>query len=1476
MIDIKDISGNVIFSTPINEGSKRKFTLQKEDCIILKFSLESPVYFKLGDWVDDEFGLFELVDLYKPTFNNSTGGYDYELRLDAYYWKWKNKIFKFTPETAGQEASWNLTAPLDVQAGMVLGNLKALGYTFRGKDFEFSIDSTVVNKAQLMSYDNINILDACFEMAKKWDCECWVTENVIHFGRCEYGDAVNFESGKNVEKMTRSDSQSDYATRIYAFGSTRNIPTDYRPVDETMVVNGVVQRRLMLPAGTPYIDAYPNMRTEEAIEQVVVFDDVYPRRIGSVSDVTTKEYTDSIENADGTTTKEKWNAYRFKDTGIIFSEKYRLSGEDLKITFQSGSLNGMEFAVSFNPDGVPEKLSDGTWNPSAQIWEIVRNEDYGRPLPDEVLCPRTEHMEGDLSVPADTYILSGFDTELVSDQMLPAAELELKLKAIKHAAKLKIDPSTYNVTMMSDCMIDENDNPKLYEAGDRVNLINPAFFETGSRVSRIIGFEYDLDYPFDSPVYTVGETASYSRIAELENKVDSLTYKGQTYTGGWGSGVYLITSNDSTVPTDRNAFSSKRALLEFLNKKTDDTAAGVITFLKGFISKLQPVFNQGWKTEGWAQGTSGSGLYQDNDGNWHLESDYVNIRRKLTAEEIEIQKTGHIGGKLMQTSASMICCKVETLTSVYRCYMLLEDADGNKIYNQFKVNDQALVETFNLTKQSDGKIGNHFLWRLVTAVGDDYIDLSKSVCASQSDAPRVGDHIVQLGYRGTDDLSRQTAIIMAGAGEGSPYYKQYTGIDSFTLPEEDTRLKPGDNKVSGKLVIESGSSGYNNLTDKPDITAAIDESAKELTDYINGAFSDGVISESEVKSIRKYVGSTKVTVEATYNKLYSNSYLEGTSKTTLLNAKISLWSAIETLLSAIDSAIADGNITTDEKNSVDSKLNLFNTALGDFYTAVEIANIAIQNKLKAYSDNLSNTLPDQVKNAVAQKMGYTDFAAMETAAEAGNTIIEGGKINTKLIEAAIVLTSQLIADAIQTSTLNVNDKFIVESDGTFKAVGGELKDMLLTGALRSPFTNGFFSYAGYLGDHEGLQNNNNVVIPNPGTSDKTCHVPNTYEYSGFNATIVNDDFEGVKTVGNIRLYSSYGVNFYEDGVRTDDLYIEPHSGIDIQGLSDGVNRFRGWMVKNRFKSSTAETETYYTISLKVSPAGAGTTSGGGSKPAGSTGVITATPNTGYEFLRWDDGITEASRTIQWSGSTSYTAYFSAIQFVISLKVSPSGAGTVSGGGIKPAGTVSEISATAGNGYVFSHWSDGNSNITRMMTWNENKSLTAYFITYVPSTDELLTNANLVNTTGFAALATDMVGTNAFNVFNKILLWSATVTSGTTRGMSFNKGLLAGKMAAGRQYRLTVDVSAVNNSGNNLIIAIGSVLKEPLESFDTDFNAMGTGNTVYLHTFGSGYETVTMEFTAKHTSTADDCIIFITNVMSGVVNIKNISLKEVIE
>lgn len=840
LVDIKDISGNIRFSTPINEGSKRHFLLMQEDYVTLKFSLASPIYFKLGDYIDNELGIFEVVDLYKPTYNTTTGAYDYELRLDAYYWKWKNKKFFYTPETTGREAGWNLTATLDVHLNIFLDNLKYLGYKFRDKDFIWEIDDTVENSAKLVTYDNVNLIDALTQMAEAWGCEWWIENHKICFGRCEYSSPVDFKAGDltdtenvNVNNMTRSDSQTTYATRIYAFGSTRNIPATYRkdlifdvkkvngrdisdtsrplnirffpsvshagisPIsmnifeegemvgaqeeykvmtdvftssmpaseyhisfnsmllyfstrftsnienfkaklslvyyvgdvekvldiqekafndsvssftisfsdtdfflpekannckflftfsfslnhpektvvytigrsgennvkleclsasadtsvtflsgansgrtfsavynpdlltgedanvirlpegvtasmgnqyiinniikgkipdnyfskdDKELTLNGVVQKRLMLPKDVPYIDAYrysptgeriyigdsrydnPNnveMPEEEAIEEIVKLEDEYPKYIGSVSSITSDEKEE--EDSDGNKTGNKYLIYTFKDNGLKnFTKDFVLNGQEPHLIFQTGKLAGLDFVISLKESG-----NSGT------TFEITRNDDYGRYLPDDILYP----------VVSDTYILYGFDTAFISEQMLPEAEQNLLKKAKEYVKKSMIDPSTYDCEMNADFIYNEG-NIRTYEVGAKVNLINKAYFPEG-RQSRIIGFEWPLDIPYGHPIYTVGETAPYSRIGEIESKLESLTYKGQTYSGsasgGGGTSVYVIGENDNTLPSDKNVFSAKRVLQEIISysisKTKNDRALGLISFLKGIIVK---------------------------------------------------------------------------------------------------------------------------------------------------------------------------------------------------------------------------------------------------------------------------------------------------------------------------------------------------------------------------------------------------------------------------------------------------------------------------------------------------------------------------------------------------------------------------------------------------------------------------------------------------------------------------------------------------------------------------------------------------------------------------------------------------------------------------------------------------------------------------------------------------------------------------
>ena len=704
-IEIKDKSGQTRFTTPANIGAKGKFSLMQEDYIILPFSVKEPVSFKMGDYVDlsetldeslkDKFGkIYEVVDKQNPTYNSSTGGYDYQLRLDAYYWKWKNKIFRYTPENTASEASWSLTAALDVQLGVFLRNLKALGYTYRGVDFTFSIDSTVEDKAVAMTYDNMNLLDALFSMASedKWNCDCWITDNVIHFGRCEFGDAVKIERDVEAALISKTESKGDYGTRIIAFGSTNNIPTSYRKkfidtisfiqgdfrfsgklsntnyyleqgqrtdiriltgVDagktfnvrwdsgnfyfesgitcnasvgdkfevlnysykvpdrylsygtDDFLLNGVVQRRLMLPEDTPYIDLYEGMTDNEAIEKIVTFDDVFPRMDGVLSDVHTR--TEEVENEDGT--KETVTYYRYKDENLNFKEEYILEGQELKIQFQSEKLNGMEFGVIFNPEPKDEERGE-------QLWEIVLNDNYGRRLPDDVMYPAN----------GDKYVLLGFDTRYVSTLYISDAEQELKEKTQKYVELIKNNDGTFPVTLKS-TWVYENVSSRLYGVGQRVNLIDNTYFENG-RLSRVLGYEINLDYPWDSPIYTIGESASYSRIQELEDKVDALVYKGQTYVGTGGSGganIYVIKSNDGTQASDSNVFSALRSLKMFLRKDQEDQTNYLMKFGE-FIDSLVA--------------GKGTGIFP----NGRIQTDRIEVRGSMTVMDVIINEIHAMAG----------------------------------------------------------------------------------------------------------------------------------------------------------------------------------------------------------------------------------------------------------------------------------------------------------------------------------------------------------------------------------------------------------------------------------------------------------------------------------------------------------------------------------------------------------------------------------------------------------------------------------------------------------------------------------------------------------------------------------------------------------------------------------------------------------------------------------------------------------------
>nr|DAN38082.1 MAG TPA: putative tail protein [Caudoviricetes sp.] len=203
----------------------------------------------------------------------------------------------------------------------------------------------------------------------------------------------------------------------------------------------------------------------------------------------------------------------------------------------------------------------------------------------------------------------------------------------------------------------------------------------------------------------------------------------------------------------------------------DTIVNALTTFMKGIV------FGKS------VRGESGVSIYQDEQGAWHIDAEYLHVHRKLTAEEVEIMKTSQIKGKVVNSAGGFVISKIERIVGAWRCYFRQEDADGRRIYNSMRVDDLALCETFNLI-DAGGQLSNHYWHRRVIAVGTDYVDIADNTnvddYASGSDVPQVGDEVVQLGHLTDED--RQSAIIQSAAGTGAPYFKIIKGINSFTLP----------------------------------------------------------------------------------------------------------------------------------------------------------------------------------------------------------------------------------------------------------------------------------------------------------------------------------------------------------------------------------------------------------------------------------------------------------------------------------------------------------------------------------------------------------------------------------------------------------------------------------------------------------------------------------------------------------------------
>lgn len=254
----------------------------------------------------------------------------------------------------------------------------------------------------------------------------------------------------------------------------------------------------------------------------------------------------------------------------------------------------------------------------------------------------------------------------------------------------------------------------------------------------------------------------------------------------------------------------------FLRKDQDESTNYLLTMFAGAL------FGN------FSEGPLGSGACVKIDpitGKSYIEVDELFVRMKAYFTELIIATLRHVGGNYILTPASMKCIKVEELADVYRCYFKKTDGDRT-IHNEFVPGDQATIREFNIESGMHENIGNRYYWRLVTAIGDDYIDLSKTDCDANSDVPTTDDDICQLGNR--NDRSRQNAIILSSYGDDAPSFKQYKGIDGYTLHNKEvTVLSPTLNKLIGQFISSTTGENFDDMFKALQVDMAL---IKEQTD----------------------------------------------------------------------------------------------------------------------------------------------------------------------------------------------------------------------------------------------------------------------------------------------------------------------------------------------------------------------------------------------------------------------------------------------------------------------------------------------------------------------------------------------------------------------------------------------------------------------------------------------------------------------
>ena len=724
-----------------------------------------------------------------------------------------------------------------------------------GIGYSVVIDDNITSESKLVSLDNVYIAEALQSIYTIYELPYYFVGKVCHIGYTEHIISTPLEYMKGLVSIKKTNASYKIVNRVTGVGGSENIPFYYPNVDE----NGTIERcqNLMpsiyresggaerfynalndtykIPDTNDYY-SFKNQYTPNSVKEINVdFSDIVPtiegvtntsgQLFGEIADVAfddndSDEFGTGTENNIFNETDEYVHSY-FYIKLHVYNGNYGfnlfeqgLEGDKAVINMTTGNCAACEFEIevtykedepkrSFNPVLVDssgnllpgdfeQKVTSQTskyverqQNTSKnEVWIAVKkdNTSFGVVMPNA-----TNHYKPAIG---DKFVITGIKMPNV---YVIAAEKRLDEALIKYMSENNDEKFTFSVNF-SRVFLAENS-----QLADILNENARMYIKYNNR-------EY-LMY-VNSFTCKADKNCLYDISVELTDKLSSnVSALRSTITEIAGDIIGSKLSNYGNIDV------VAKVAKYFLRKDKEDIAREIINFLKGI---LLGNFQSG------VLGSGGCFSIDPETGESYIEADRMLIRKTATFIELLIQRLKHIGGQLIITPASCVISEVkehaiEQVTDeegnvtevdngipedVYRCYF--ETTDGNTtIYNEFEVGDQARCQTFNIKEGVNTNARNRYWWRLVTGIGEDYIDISKTDCDKNSDIPAVGDHVSQLGNRA--DKTRQNAQIISAYGDDSPSWKMYNGIDSYSLEGKSTTwFSAKGNQITGTLKLVSG------------------------------------------------------------------------------------------------------------------------------------------------------------------------------------------------------------------------------------------------------------------------------------------------------------------------------------------------------------------------------------------------------------------------------------------------------------------------------------------------------------------------------------------------------------------------------------------------------------------------------------------------------------------------------------------------